>query len=182
MGWSAVAAAAALQVAISGVSLVVIISARSQHASSTETGLLLATVGIGGFLGALLTPKIKRLLGFGPMLVAVIWVQAALWILFAVSPNLFVTAIVLAIFAATMPMFGIASQSYLLSAIPDELRGRVTTSFGLLTWAASPIGAAAGGFLLASVTPTNASWCFAGWVTSLAVFTTYRQTFEHLDL
>lgn len=58
--------AAALQVTISGVSLVVIISARTQHASSTVTGLLLATVGLGRILGALLTPKVKRRLGLGP--------------------------------------------------------------------------------------------------------------------
>lgn len=104
-----------------------------------------------------------------------------MWVLFALSPNLIVTAIVLTLFAASMPMFGIASHSYLLSTIPDELRGRVTTSFGLLTWAATPIGAAAAGFLLAYITPSNARWCFATWVTILAAFTTYRQTFKRIQ-
>ncbi len=100
--------------------------------------------------------------------------------LFALSPNLIVTAIALTLFAATMPIFGIASRSYLLSTIPDDLRGRVTTSFGLLTWTATPIGAATAGLLLASTTPADTSWYFATWVTILAIFTTYRQTFKRI--
>lgn len=172
--------AAALQVAISGVSLVVIVSVQAQHASPTATGFVLAAVGLGGFLGALLTPKVKHLLGFGTMLLGVVWVQAALWVLFALSPNLIVTATVLTLFAATMPMFGIASHSYLLSTIPDDLRGRVITSFGLLTWTATPIGAATAGLLLASTTPANTSWCLATWVMILAIFTTRRQTFKRI--
>lgn len=172
--------AAALQVAISGVSLVVIVSVQAHHGSPTATGVVLAAVGLGGFLGALLTPKVKHLLGFGTMLLAVVWAQAGLWVLFALSPNLLVTALALTLFAATMPIFGIASHSYLLSTIPDELRGRVSTSFGLLTWTATPIGAATAGLLLASTTPAHTSWYFATWVTILAIFTTYRRTITRI--
>jgi predicted MFS family arabinose efflux permease len=164
--------AAGLQLAISGVALVVIVSAYQQHASPATIGLLLSTVGIGGIGGAALAARIKGRLGFGPTLLGVVWFQAALWVLFAASHQLLLTAIVLVLFAAAMPVFGVASLSYRLAVTPDELLGRVSTAFGLTIWAATPIGAGVAGVLLERFSPTTVSLIFATWVAILGATAT----------
>ena len=132
---------------------VVIVSARDDHATASTTGLLLAGAGVGGIAGAAVATRIKHRLGFGGTLLAVIWAQAGLWGLFAASPNLAVTGVVLVVFAATMTVFGVTVLSYQLAVTPDHLRGRIGTAFGLMLWAAAPLGAAAAGVLLASFEP-----------------------------
>jgi hypothetical protein len=57
--------AGGLQLAISGVGLVVIVSARDHHATATTTGLLLAGAGVGGVAGAAVATRINNRLGFG---------------------------------------------------------------------------------------------------------------------
>ena len=71
--------AAGLQLAISGIGLVAIVKARDLGASSATIGLLFSALGIGGVIGALLVPRLKAWLGFGGLLLAVLWLQAALW-------------------------------------------------------------------------------------------------------
>ena len=110
---------------------------------------------------------IKARLGIGPTLLGVIWFQAALWVLFAVSPQLLFTATVLVLFAASMHVFGVASLSYRLAVTLDELLGRVSTAFGLMTWGATPIGAAVAGILLDRFNPATVSLCFAALVAIL---------------
>jgi MFS family permease len=121
-----------LQLAISGVGLVVIVSARDQDAAASTTGLLLAGAGVGGVAGAAVATRVKNRLGLGETLLAVIWAQAGLWGLFAASPNLAVTGVVLVVFAATMAVFGVTALSYQLAVTPDHLRGRIGTAFGLI--------------------------------------------------
>jgi predicted MFS family arabinose efflux permease len=174
-------AAGGLQLAISGVGLVVIVSARDHHAAASTTGLLLAGAGVGGVAGAAVATRIKNRLGFGGTLLAVIWAQAGLWGLFAASPNLAVTGIVLVIFAGTMSVFGVAVLSYQLAVTPDHLRGRIGTAFGLILWAAAPLGAAAAGVLLANLTPAAVSLCFAGWVAVLAATCTATRALRQVE-
>ncbi|HWO67898.1 MAG TPA: MFS transporter, partial [Umezawaea sp.] len=135
--------AAGLQVAISGVALVAIVTAGDT--SSAAIGGLFGALGVGGVVGALIAPRLQARLGLGGLLRAVLWLQAALWALMAISTSLVALAVVLALFTISMPCFGIAALSYQLEVTPDALRGRVGTAFRLLIWAATPLGAAAAG-------------------------------------
>lgn len=164
--------AAGMQVAISGVGLVVIITARRDHASTAQLGLVLSTIGVGGILGGVVAPRLERRLGLRRLLLGVAWLQGLLWLVFAFAPDLLTTAVALLLFAATMPLFGIAVLSYQMSETPDELRGRVSTTFGLLIWGATPIGAAVAGLLLESYSTERTSLCFAGWVAVLGAVAT----------
>jgi Transmembrane secretion effector len=174
-------AAGGLQLAISGVGLVVIVSARDQDAAASTTGLLLAGAGVGGVAGAAVATRIRNRLGLGETLLAVVWAQAGLWGLFAASPNLAVTGVVLVVFAATMSVFGVTVLSYQLAVTPDHLRGRIGTAFGLILWAAAPLGAAAAGVLLAELSPAAVSLCFAGWVVVLAATCTATRAIRHVE-
>ncbi len=164
--------AAGMQVAISAVGLVVIVTARREHSSTALLGFVLSTIGVGGILGGLLAPWLERRLGLRRLLLTVVWLQGVLWLVFAVAPDLPVTAAALLLFAATMPLFGIAVLTYQMSETPDVLRGRVSTTFGLLIWGATPIGAAVAGLLLESYSTERTSLCFAAWVVVLAAVAT----------
>lgn len=171
---------AALQTAISGVSLVVIVTARNDHAAPATLGVVLAAVGIGGVIGASLAPRLERRLGLRRLLLTVVWGQGALWLGFALAPNLVVISAALLLFAMTMPLFGVAVLTYQLAATPSDLRGRVSTTFGLMTWGATPIGAALAGLLLSTVSPTTTALCFAALVFIIAVLASTLPGLRHL--
>jgi predicted MFS family arabinose efflux permease len=173
--------AAGLQVAISGVGLVAIVMARDLGASAAVIGVLFSALGIGGVIGALLAPRLQRWLGFGGLLLAVLWLQAALWVLMAFSGSLIVIGVVLALFTISMPCFGVAALSYQLQITPDHLLGRVGTALHLLIWAATPVGAAAAGVLLDLLTTRDASLVFAAWVVVLSVSASLGNGLRRLD-
>ncbi|MFE9748043.1 MFS transporter [Saccharothrix saharensis] len=162
--------AAGLQVAVSGVALVAIVAARD--ASPAAIGGLFAVLGIGGVVGAVIAPKLKTGLGLTGLLLSVLWLQGVLWVVLAFSTGLVAVGVVLALFAVSMPCFGVAALSYQLEVTPDHLLGRVGTAFSLLIWAATPVGAAAAGVLLDVVTPGTTSLLFAGWVVVLGAAAT----------
>ena len=60
---------------------------------------------------------------------------------------------------------------YRISIIPDQLQGRVNSSFRLLAFGGQPIGAALSGFLIAAHGAVFAVLVFWGWYL-LAVLTT----------
>ena len=49
---------------------------------------------------------------------------------------------------AAPPAYDVVQYSYRLALIPDDLQGRVNSSFRLLAWGTRPIGALLAGFLL----------------------------------
>ncbi len=71
-----------------------------------------------------------------------------------------------------MLCFGIAALSYQLAVTPDHLRGRVSTAFSLLIWAATPLGSGAAGLLLGAWSPSTAALVFASWVLILSIVST----------
>jgi predicted MFS family arabinose efflux permease len=164
--------AAGLQIAISGIGLVAIVRARDIGASAALTGLLFSALGVGGVVGALLVPRLRKWLGSGDLLLSVLWLQGLLWVALVFADNLVAIALVLGLFALSMPCFGIAALSYQLEVTPDHLLGRVGTAFNVLIWAATPVGGTVAGVLLEYLAPGTTSWVFAGWVLLLSVVTT----------
>jgi len=168
-------AAAGLQLAMAGAELVVIIAAQREHASAAVIGVMLSTVGIGGVAGSVLASRLKARLGFGRVLLSVMWCQAALWVLIGLSTHVvLVIAPLLVVFVATAQIFGIASLSYQLSATPDHLQSRVGTAFKLIAWSSFPLGAGIAGVLLDRLGPAVTSLVFGVWVLAIALFATVR--------
>jgi predicted MFS family arabinose efflux permease len=172
--------ASGLQLAISGVSLIVIVAARHAGASSVTIGILFSAVGVGGVLGALIVPWLKTRLSIGGMLLTVMWLEAALWFVLAASKSLIAIGVVIVFFVLSMPIFGIASLSYRLAITPDHLRGRVGTAFSLLIWGTTPVGATVSGVLLDKFSPQLAALVFGGWVVVLSVIAS-AGGLRHLD-
>lgn len=129
--------------------LTVIILARDTLKLDVFTlGLILSTSGIGGILGAVVSPWLQTRLRFGLLLIGpvMLWtVAVALLALASWTPLLIVGYGLISLF---WPIYGVAVVSYRLKLTPDALQGRVTSAFRFLTYGSEPVGATVGGLLL----------------------------------
>jgi len=101
--------------------LIVIVLAQKQHASSTLIGVIFAVGGIGYLLGALLGSPVQRRFSLVSIIRWVCWLFVLFWPLFAVAPNPFILAAILAVILIIRPVYGVAQLSYRLALIPDKL-------------------------------------------------------------
>lgn len=166
---------AGLQLAVSGVSLLVIVLAQHQHASAPVIGALFSATGIGGVLGAALAPRVLRALGFGRVILGMMWGEVLLWPFFALAPNPVALGAVLGLFAFTMPIYGVATVSYRLQATPDHLRSRVGSVFRLIAWSSEPLGAALAGVLIQTIGAASTAIAFSGWALAVAGIATLNR-------
>jgi len=162
---------AGLQLATSGVALIVIILAQHHHASPAMIGTLFSAVGIGGVLGSAIAPRVQRTLGFGRTILGVAWTEALLWPLFAFAPNPVMLGVVLGLFAFSMPIYGVAAMSYRLSVTPDRLQSRVGTAFRVIAWSSEPLGAVLAGLLIQALGAVSTTLVFSAWVLLVAAIT-----------
>src|SRR5262249_22509704 len=131
-----------LNIVTFGISLMIIVLAQRQHASSVQVGLILAAGGVGGLLGASIAPAIRRRLRFGVMLARVVWANTLAWPVFALAPNLPLLGAVAFLVFFIFPAYDITQFSYRLALIPDHLQGRVNSAFRLIAVGGQPIGLA----------------------------------------
>ncbi len=112
-----------------------------------EVGILLAAVGVGGLIGALMAPSFTRRIGLGKTLV--LGMSIAGLGLFAV---MFTTFGFLALALQAGWMIGISVINIPLATIRqhyshESMLGRVITASRAIGWATLPIGALVGGWL-----------------------------------
>lgn len=112
-----------------------------------EVGILLAAVGVGGLIGALMAPWFTRRLGLGKTLVMGMTVAGVG--LFAV---MFTTYGILALALQAGWMIGVSVINVPLATIRqhyshESMLGRVITASRAIGWATLPIGALVGGWL-----------------------------------
>jgi hypothetical protein len=63
-----------------------------------------------------------------------------------------VLGIITALTYISSPLYNVASLSYRLALIPDELQGRVNSAFRLIAFCGQPLGLAVTGVLLETIT------------------------------
>jgi len=155
----------------SGSLLLLIVIAKNQGASPTVIGLMFAIGSVGGILGALLGPTIQRRFTFGQAIIGLVWLQTILFPLFALAPNAVLLGVVEAGIFLAGPAYNVVQFSYRLALIPDELQGRVNSSFRLLAFGFQPVGFALTGVSLQFFGATTTVLLFAGFQLLLAVIT-----------
>lgn len=158
------------------VSLAMIVLARDHlHASSRMIGLVFSLSAVGGLLGAWIAPKIKDKLPFGYVLIGSIAIQALVTPLvgLAVSPAMMIAGWSIAFLLD--PIISMASATYRLSVVPDDIQGRVQSLYRLGSYGAEPLGAALGGFCLASIGPRAEILVVAAAVGLCAVAVSFTQ-------
>ncbi len=136
-----------------GYTLIVIVLAQSQHASTFTIGLIFASGGAGSVVGALLASSIQRRFGFARVMIGATWIWALSWLLFAFAYNPLLIGIANGLSYTIVPIYMVSQFSYRIALIPDHLQGRVNSVFRLIAFGAQPIGLALTGILLQAIGP-----------------------------
>lgn len=110
-------------------------------------GLLLSAIGVGGLIGAMVSPRIVRRIGPGNTLRYVVISGALLTGIFPFLSEPWAAGAVMFLFGLTTTGWNVVSVSLRQRLTPDELRARVAGAARLLAWGTQPIGALLGGFL-----------------------------------
>lgn len=115
--------------------------------SDVGYGVLLATLGVGGLLGAFIGPRLVLSLGSGNTIRLTLVAQIVLTALFGFTSNVYVVGALLLFYGLLITSWNIVSVSLRQGLTPDEIRGRVAGASRLLAWGAQPLGALLGGLV-----------------------------------
>lgn len=163
--------------AYSGMSLIVILIAQQQHASSLTIGLIFAIGGIGAILGAVLGERVYQRWRFRSIVTGVCWIFVLLWPLYLLAPAPLLLGVILAGMWLVDEIYDVAQISYRLVQTPDRLRGRVTSAYRVIAYTLLILGKALSGFLLQQVGTTWTILFFWGCFVFIAVAVTLMARF-----
>lgn len=108
-------------------------------------GILLATLGVGGLLGAVFAPRVVRRLGPGVAAQSTVVIGVVLNLILGSTSSPWVAGAVLFTYGLSITLWNVVSVSLRQTLTPDHLRGRVAGASRLVTWGAQPVGAVLGG-------------------------------------
>ena len=140
--------AAGVNLRLSANSLIIIVLAQRMHASALTIGLILSLGAGTGIIGSILGGLIQKRFNFARVIVVMTWLPLLLATLLAFVGNLIELAAVTMALYLVDPIYDVVQFSYRLALIPDQLQGRVNSSFRLIAWGMRPIGAVLAGWLL----------------------------------
>ncbi|HJT57172.1 MAG TPA: MFS transporter [Ktedonobacteraceae bacterium] len=155
-----------------GTPLIVIVLAQQQHASPTLIGGIFAVGGISSILGAFTAPHIQKRFRYGHAIIGLWWLYTLTLLLYALAASPLALAIVLGAFFLVDSNYNVIQFSYRLALIPDELQGRVNSSFRLISYGLRPVGIALTGVLLQDIGAVATVLVFGGCYIALALTAT----------
>lgn len=155
-----------------GITLIVIVLAQRQGASSASIGAIFAVAGVGGICGALLAPRVQRGLSFGQAIIGLCWLWVIIFALFAVARSVVAVAAILTLFFLVAPTYDTVQYSYRLALIPDALQGRVNSVFRLVAQGMRPLGLALTGVLIERWGVAGTLLALCCWLAVVALLTT----------
>lgn len=132
-----------------GITLAVILLARDILRLDTFTlGIVISAYGVGGLLGGMIAPWLKARLRMGQVMLGAIlgWTLAACILALGNSALMLICG--MGLMGLLWPLYAVVLVSYRLSIAPDELQGRLNSSFRLLTFGVEPLGSAFWGLVL----------------------------------
>ena len=162
-----------------GIDLILIVIARQQHAPAAAIGAIFTIGSVGGLLGALVAPRIQQRFSFGGVIITAVWMQALVFPLFAVAPNVLVLGVVAGALFISGPIYNAVQFSYRISLIPDALQGRVNSDFRLLAFGFQPLGVLLAGVALQAVGPTTSVLAFSAVCLALAIVASLNPYVRH---
>ncbi len=113
-----------------------------------QVGLIFSIGAVGGVVGAIIGGRIQKRFTFGQVIISVMWIQALLFPLYAVAPHVIILGVISALIFVGGPVYNVVQFSYRLALIPDELQGRVNSTFRLLAFGFRPVGSVLAGVFL----------------------------------
>jgi MFS family permease len=152
--------------------LIMIVLAKQLGASDVDVGLIFSIGAVGGVVGALIGGLVQRRFSFAGVIVFTVWAHAVLFALYAFVPHALVLGLIAACISAIGPVYNVVQFSYRIALIPDELQGRVNSTFRLLAFGLTPLGAALSGFVLERYGTTITIAIFTAWCVVLSLIAT----------
>jgi MFS family permease len=131
-----------------GGTLIVIVVAKGLNADEAGIGLIFSIGAVGGIMGAALAGTIQRRFGYGQVTLTTIWVLVLAFSLLGIAPHVALLTFAWGLISISVPVFSVVQLSYRLPLIPDELQGRVNSSYRFLGFGTQPLGSVLAGFLL----------------------------------
>lgn len=119
-------------------------------AGDSQIGLIFGAGSLGGLLMALATPAISRRLGFTLRSFGAGAVKGILLVCLSAVTEFWLGAGIWMLVLGAGTLFGISSESYRQSHVPNELLGRVRSITSVISWSLMPLGAILGGWLVQS--------------------------------
>ena len=155
-----------------GTPLCVIVLAQRRGASPAMIGVMFGLGGIGGVLGALIAPFVRRRVQFGRLIPLLHWGYALLWPLYALAPTPLLMGLVEAATLTNDQIYDVTWPSYRMALIPDALQGRVTAALWLLPALTQPLGLLLVGLLIQRIGPAATLYAVSGGIALLALVVT----------
>jgi MFS family permease len=142
--------------------LAVIILARNElHIPVLTLGLIFTVGGIGGIIGAIFVPWLKKLLSIGQILISSLVLWSVSLILLALAPFPLLLIVGWIIFTLASPVYFATSFAYRVILVPDELQGRVNGIYRTFSQAGYALGVALIGLLLNLLNARQTLWLIA---------------------
>lgn len=138
------------------VTLLPVLAYRGLHMSVGVFGAVMSTAAAGAVVGALLAPKVSRLMGRGRMQAWSIFAHSAcgLGILAAPAlPSALVLGVTLAFYGFFMTWYNVCSQSVRQARMPAKDQAVIYAAYRTVTWGVIPISAFLGGWAVSNLTP-----------------------------
>lgn len=156
--------------------LLIIQLARQAGANPTRVGFVFTGAALGGLFGGLLAGRVVRRFPLGRVAIAMLWIEALSFPLYAAYASWLFIALVAFLESVLQPIYSVAMDNYRLRITPDRLRGRVNGALNTLVTGTSAIGTILGGVLLSLVSAPVMAIGSGCWLLALAVLTTASRT------
>jgi predicted MFS family arabinose efflux permease len=148
--------------AVTGVdALLVVFLVRSVGLSAAATGLVMASLGVGGVLGALLARRLGRQLGTARALLIVVPGGLCFVLLLPLAdkgPRLAFASVALMCAGGVAVIANVIVDSFTQAYVPPDIFGRVTSATWAVMFAMMPVGALLAGGLATALGVRAALW------------------------
>jgi MFS family permease len=152
--------------------LVIISLAQGVGATPTQIGLVFTGAAIGALAGSLLADRANARFPLGRIAVAMLWVQALVFPLYAVAPSPLLLGVVAVAESVIAPIYSVAITTHRLTGTPDQLRGRTSAAVQTLSMGALSVGTMLGGVLIAGLGARVTVLVLGAWLLLLALSVT----------
>ncbi|HEX5825286.1 MAG TPA: MFS transporter, partial [Candidatus Limnocylindrales bacterium] len=142
-------------------SILILFLVTERQFSPALIGLALTLGSIGVITGALVTSRLTKVIGVGPMIVLAAVAEGLSWLPVAIAPDsllfLGLTTTIVAISFFGM-MWNVNAMSLRQAITPPGVRGRMNATMRFVSWGTIPVGYLVGGFLGGVIGLHNTIW------------------------
>jgi MFS family permease len=110
-------------------------------------GLFLASIAVGGVLGAVLASRLVAGLGRRAVMMGGYLGMGACLLAVGLVPNAWSAALAWGLMGLCLTVTNVSGSLFFQAVVPSHMRGRATAAFRMIGWGLSPVGALLGGLL-----------------------------------